>query len=130
MFDDYLLFTLLQGYEKGDNEEDDGNEEIYNDNEEVECEKTKTRRTMVAQLMMNWRTSSILSILNITILREVVVLINVSLVAEDFDNYGFQIVVYRAKMLLLGEWLDLPGDPIYVVDIVRLHHHDVKKQAK
>jgi hypothetical protein len=53
LFDDYLLFTLLQGYEKDDNEEDDENEEIYNDNEEVECEKTKTRRTMVAQLMMN-----------------------------------------------------------------------------
>ena len=85
---------------------------------------------MVAQLMMNFRTSSILSILHITILRElVVVFINVSLVAEDFDNYGCQIVVYRAKMLLLGEWLDLPGDPIYTEDIVRLHH-DVKKQAK
>ena len=48
--------------------------------------KTKKRRTMVVQLMMTWRTSSILSILHITILRKVV-FINVSLVAEDFDNY-------------------------------------------
>ena len=38
MFDDYLLFTLLQGYEKDDNEEDDKNEEIDNDNEEKEEE--------------------------------------------------------------------------------------------
>jgi hypothetical protein len=38
--------------------------------------KTKKRRTMVAQLIMNCRTSSILSILHITILREVVVFIN------------------------------------------------------
>ena len=49
--------------------------------------------------------------------------------AEDFDNYGCQKVVYRAKMLLRGEWLDLPGDPIYVEDIAGLVH-DVKKQAK
>ena len=39
MFDDYLLFTLLQGYEKDDNEEDYENEEIDNDNEEAECGK-------------------------------------------------------------------------------------------
>ena len=38
MFDDYLLFTLLQGYEKDDNEEDDENEEIDNGNEEDEEE--------------------------------------------------------------------------------------------
>jgi len=38
--------------------------------------KTKKRRTMVAQLMMNCSTSSILLILHITILREVVVFIN------------------------------------------------------
>ena len=48
---------------------------------------------------------------------------------EEFDNCGCQIVVYRSKMLPRGEWLDLPEDPIYVEDIVRLHH-DVKKQAK
>ena len=52
------------------------------------------------------------------------------MVAEDFDNYGCQIVVCRAKMLLRGEWLDLPGDPIYVEDIARLHHDVKKKQAK
>ena len=51
------------------------------------------------------------------------------MVAEDFDNCGCQTVVYRAKMLLRGEWLDLPLDPINVEDIARLHH-DVKKQAK
>ena len=57
--------------------------------------------------------------------------INVSLVAEDFDNYIYccQIVVYRANKVLLGEWLDLLRDPIYVEDIARLHH-DLKKQAK
>jgi hypothetical protein len=38
--------------------------------------KPKKRRIMVAQLTMNCRTSSILSILHITILREVVVFIN------------------------------------------------------
>ena len=52
------------------------------------------------------------------------------MVAEDFDNYGCQIVVYRAKMLLRGEWLDFPLDPIYVEDIARLHHDVKKKQAK
>ena len=52
------------------------------------------------------------------------------MVAEDFDNYGCQIVVHRAKMLLQGEWLDLPVDPIYVEDIARLHHDVKKKQAK
>ena len=51
------------------------------------------------------------------------------MVVEEFDNCGCQIVVYRSKMLPRGEWLDLPEDPIYVEDIVRLHH-DVKKQAK
>jgi hypothetical protein len=50
-------------------------------------------------------------------------------VVDDFDNNGCQIVVYRSKMLPRGEWLDLPEDPKYVEDIVRLHH-DVKKQAK
>ena len=38
MFDDYLLFTLLQGYEKDHIEEDDENEEIDNGNEEDEAE--------------------------------------------------------------------------------------------
>ena len=52
------------------------------------------------------------------------------MVPENFDNYGCQIVVYRAKMLLRGEWLDLPGDPINVEDIARLHHDMKKKQAK
>ena len=33
-------------------------------------------------------------------------------------------------MLLRGEWLDLPLDPIYVEDIARLHHDVKKKQAK
>ena len=52
------------------------------------------------------------------------------MVAEDFDNYGCQIVVCRAKTLLQGESLDLPGDPIYVEDIARLHYDVKKKQAK
>ena len=76
MFDDYLSFTLLQVYEKMTMKEKKQNV----------VKKTKKRRTLVVQLMMNWRTSSILSILHITILRKVV-FINVSLVAEDFDNY-------------------------------------------
>jgi hypothetical protein len=70
---------------------------------------------MVAQFMMNCRTSSILSMLHITILRKVVVFINVSLAAEDFDS---QIVLYRANNLLPGEWLDLPGDP-YMLTILQ-----------
>ena len=41
MFDDYLLFTLLQGYEKDHIEEDDENEEIDNGNEEDEAECCK-----------------------------------------------------------------------------------------
>ena len=76
MFDDYLSFQLLQVYEKMTMKEKKQNV----------VKKTKKRRTLVVQLMMNWRTSSILSILHITILRKVV-FINVSLVAEDFDNY-------------------------------------------
>ena len=52
------------------------------------------------------------------------------MVAEDFDNYGCQIVVCRAKILLRGEWIDSPEDPIYVEDIARLHHDVKKKQAK
>jgi len=45
LFDDYSLFTWLQGYEKDDNEEDDENEEnddeVDYDNEEeaAECGK-------------------------------------------------------------------------------------------
>jgi hypothetical protein len=38
LFDDYLLFTWLQGYEKDENEEDDENvendDEVNDDNEE------------------------------------------------------------------------------------------------
>jgi hypothetical protein len=69
LFDDYLFSTLWQGYEKDDNKEDDENKE---NDDEVDDDNEEEKKNGC-----NCRTSSILSILHITIPREVVVFINV-----------------------------------------------------